>query len=156
MRLLTDAMLGRLTTYFRMCGYDTAYTPDLGIESDDAIREYAQSENRLLLTRDRELAASAEDALLLRRREIADQLQEVVDAGLDMSLPEVPERCSACNGTVERVPSDGPTPEYAPDPRSVDIWRCRQCKQHYWKGSHWDDVEETLAGLDCESNPQRE
>jgi hypothetical protein len=38
-------------------------------------------------------------------------------------------------------------PEYAPDPEDTDVWRCIDCGQFFWKGSHWDDVADTLAGL---------
>jgi uncharacterized protein with PIN domain len=34
-RLFVDAMLGRLVTYLRMCGYDMAYALDEGIESSN-------------------------------------------------------------------------------------------------------------------------
>lgn len=144
-RLLTDTMLGRLTTYLRMCGYDTVYTLDVDLESDDEIRAYASAENRQLLTRDRQPAERTEGAILLRSRDVETMLSTLRDAGFELSLPETPERCSACNGTVERVHSDEPTPEYAPDPHAVDVWRCETCGQHFWKGSHWDSVAETLA-----------
>jgi len=160
-RYLLDAMLGTLATYLRMCGYDTAYALDRGFEDDDAVRALAESENRTLLTRDQELAAQAADALLLTERDIEDQLRELGAAGVDLSLPDRPQRCSACNGRVERtdessgLPSanhseersgdiDGP-PEHVPD--DVQPYRCRECGQWFWTGSHWDDVRETLATL---------
>ena len=58
-RLLLDVMLGKLAVYLRMCGYDAAYAGDQGLEADARIREVAASEARLLLTRDRQLAAAA-------------------------------------------------------------------------------------------------
>jgi len=145
--LLTDAMLGRLTTYLRMCGYDTVYAPDEGLEADDEIREYATRTGRRLLTRDRALAAATEGAVLLEHREIRPQLREVRAAGLELALSETPERCSTCNGAVVAVGHGERTPGYAPDPVSTTVWRCRGCGQHFWKGSHWDDVGETLGSL---------
>ena len=62
-RLLLDVMLGKLAVYLRTCGYDTAYAGDRGLEADARIREVAASEGRLLLTRDRQLAAAADDVL---------------------------------------------------------------------------------------------
>jgi uncharacterized protein with PIN domain len=56
-RVLCDAMLGKLARYLRMCGYDTAYALDRGIEADAAIGELARREGRTLLTRDADLAA---------------------------------------------------------------------------------------------------
>ncbi|ERH09170.1 MAG: hypothetical protein J07HX64_00923 [halophilic archaeon J07HX64] len=57
-RLLADAMLGRLVSYLRMCGHDTVYAPDAGLEEDDDIRAVAREEGRRLLTRDRELGSA--------------------------------------------------------------------------------------------------
>lgn len=146
-KLLTDTMLGRLTTYLRMCGYDTVYTLDVGLEADDEIRRFASAEDRVLVTRDEQLAARTTGAILLESLDVTEMLSTIREAGFDVSLPETPRRCSICNGTVEAVSTEDSTPEYAPDPHSVDIWRCTQCGQHFWKGSHWDDVTETLSSL---------
>lgn len=143
-RFLLDVMLGKLATYLRMCGDDTAYALDRGIEDDDAIRTLAEAENRTLLTRDEELAARTDGSLLLTEREVEDQLRELRNAGVELSLPDQPRRCSACNGRVERADSDG-APEHVPG--GVDAYCCRDCGQWFWEGSHWDDVRETLAAL---------
>lgn len=145
-RFLLDAMLGKLARYLRMCGYDTAYALDRGIEDDDRLRDIARAEDRILVTRDQALAARTENALLLESRDIEDQLREIRAAGYELSLDE-PARCSACNGPVERVPGDRTTPEYAPDPSAQAVWQCPECGRYFWKGSHWEDVESRLAAL---------
>ncbi len=146
-RFLLDTMLGKLATYLRMCGYDTAYALDDGIEDDDAILERLQTSDRTLLTRSRALAGRAPDAILLQSRDIDDQLRELSAAGIELSLADEPARCGVCNGPVERVGVDERTPDYAPEPSDIDVWRCVDCGQHFWQGSHWDDVAETLADL---------
>jgi uncharacterized protein with PIN domain len=143
-RFLLDVMLGKLATFLRMCGYDTAYALDRGIEDDDTTRRLAADEDRTLLTRDEQLAAQAEDSVLLTEREIEDQLRELRDAGVELSLPEKPRRCSVCNGLVERAATDE-TSEHVP--AGTETYRCRDCGQWFWRGSHWDDVRETLATL---------
>ena len=147
--LLLDVMLGKLTTYLRMCGYDAAYALDRGVEADDRLLEIARGEDRLLLTRDADPArAAGEVGVLLESLEVTDQLAELSSADLELKLSE-PARCSACNATLERV--DGrETPDYAPDPDERRVWRCPACGQHFWKGSHWDRVAETLSELDAE------
>lgn len=144
MKVLTDAMLGGLTTYLRMCGYDTVYVREAGLETDDEIRAYAETDGRTLLTRDADLAARTARALLLESREIETMLSTLAAAGVDLSLPETPERCSTCNGVVESVGAEESTPEYAPAPQTDAVWRCVGCGQYFWKGSHWEDVGETL------------
>ena len=145
--LLLDVMLGKLGTYLRMCGYDAAYAMDRNAEGDADILAIAQTEGRTILTRDRDLARNAPDALLLESRETVEQLRELQAAGYELSLDEKPARCGACNAPVTRVAPEEQTPEYAPDPTFEPVWRCRECGQHFWRGSHWDDVAETLENL---------
>lgn len=142
-RLLTDAMLGRLTTYLRMLGYDTAYVLERTADpDDDRIADIAMAEGRLLLTRDEPLAGRVE-GLLIESTSIDGQLRELYRAGFNLTLDE-PKRCSRCNGPLERVPPADPTPSFAPDAADETVWRCSRCEQPYWKGSHWDDVAERL------------
>jgi len=149
-RLLLDAMLGRLRTYLRVCGHDTVYALDEGLEGDDALLEFARGTDRTVLTRDRELAARAGASVLLERRDLEGQLAELRAAGLALEPTAEPAFCGACNGPLARVDPAATTPEYAPDPATVDVWRCADCGQHFWKGSHWDDVAGTLADLPAE------
>ncbi|MFB6164442.1 MAG: Mut7-C RNAse domain-containing protein [Haloarculaceae archaeon] len=145
--LLLDAMLGKLARYLRLCGYDAAYVLDRDVEADDRVLATARAEGRTLLTRDGQLAARADDAVLLTTREIDDQLRELRDARFRLELAADPAHCGRCNGRLEPVDPTAATPEYAPDPAESDVWRCEACGQHFWKGSHWADVAETLATL---------
>lgn len=141
---LLDVMLGKLATYLRMCGYDAAYALDRGLEADDAVRALAAAESRTLLTRDEQLAAGVDGAILLTERGIEGQLRELRTAGVDLGLPAEPRRCSDCNGELEPVDAEE-APERVPD--DVEPYRCRDCGKWFWKGSHWDDVRETLEEL---------
>lgn len=145
-RLLLDAMLGKLATYLRMCGHDVAYALDRGVESDDRLLTLAGEEDRLLVTRDVDLASRADDAVLLDGKNVESQLRQVRDAGIDLVLT-APERCAECNAELERVAETEPTPEYAPAATERTVHRCPECGQHFWRGSHWDDVRERLGGL---------
>ncbi len=144
-RFLLDGMLGKLVTYLRMCGYDTVYALDEGIEADDVICERAESADRTVVTRDRELAARTDNAVLLMSREIDGQLSELHDQGIEIKLPTQPKRCSVCNGRVN--PSNlEQRPEHAPD--TVDhIWQCGACDHYFWKGSHWERVQAIIAAI---------
>lgn len=141
---LLDAMLGKLAVYLRMCGHDAAYALDRDVEADDELLAWTREEDRTLLTRDEQLAGRTDDALLLVSRETEDQLRELADAGVSLDPAERPSHCGACNGPVERVATGAETPGYAPDPAETAVWRCRNCEQCFWRGSHWDRVEETL------------
>ena len=150
-RLLLDSMLGKLATYLRMCGYDAAYVLDgrnpADDPGDDAIAERARASGRTILTRDRDLAAQADDALLLRSRDLKEQLSELDAAGYDLTLDDEPSRCGSCNGPVDSVSAGVSVPAYAPDPADTECWRCGECEQVFWKGSHWEDVRSTLDSV---------
>ncbi|GAA0252347.1 Mut7-C RNAse domain-containing protein [Haladaptatus pallidirubidus] len=140
--LFLDVMLGKLTTYLRMCGYDAASARDRGIEDDDEILKQSQEEDRTLITRDEQLSERAENGVLLTSLDPTDQLRELDARGFDLSLSD-PARCSSCNGTL--VPERGKSPDHAPDGKR--IWRCEDCGKRFWKGSHWESVERTLSDL---------
>lgn len=142
---LLDVMVGKLAVYLRMCGYDAAYALDRSIEADDDLRRLAASEGRTIITRDVDLAADADPAILLRAREIEGQLEELRVAGMDLTLADPPVRCGRCNGRLARVAEGAEIPEYVPDGATRAVWRCRACDQHFWRGSHWSNVRETLA-----------
>jgi uncharacterized protein with PIN domain len=147
MRLLLDAMCGGLRAYLRLCGHDTAYALDRDVEADDAIAALARDEDRTVVTRDRDLAAAAPDDVLLRERDPVDQLRELAAAGVPLEPTDEPERCGRCNGVLDPVPDDDPTPEYAPDPTETEVWLCRDCEQCFWRGSHYERMIETLANV---------
>ena len=147
---LLDVMLGSLASYLRMCGHDTAYALDRGVEADGDVLDLASAEGRTVLTRDVGLARRADRSILLTERDPRNQLRELAAAGVALDLRERPSRCGRCNGPVEPVPAEEATPDYAPEPSETPQRRCTVCGQVFWKGSHWDRVRETLAGLDAE------
>ena len=149
--LLLDVMCGKLATCLRMCGYDAAYALDLDVAADqnvpdDDLLAIARDEGRRIVTRDRELAARAPESVLLTTRAVEDQLAELSAAGFELSLDDEPTYCGACNGRLTAVSPSEPTPDYAPAPTEIDCWRCEDCGQHFWKGSHWEDVAATIEG----------
>ena len=165
MRFLLDAMCGGLRSYLRMCGHDAAYALDRAdgdsAPSDDAVLSLARDEDRRVVTRDRSLAARAnaagpagEDAdereragaILLTERDTIDQLRELRERGVPLALDDDPTYCGTCNGPLERTAPEEPRPDYVPDDQDP-VWRCRDCGRHFWKGTHWDRVRETLREL---------
>lgn len=142
--VLLDQMLGKLAVYLRICGYDAAYAGERGVESDETLQALARTEERVLLSGDRTLVAQVPRSVLLTERDVAAQLDELRAAGFELSLPDQPTRCGRCNGCLEAVPADADRPDYAPPPDEFDCWRCEDCGQYFWKGSHWDRVRSLL------------
>jgi len=136
---VTDATLGKLTTYMRMAGYDVTYAPDEGAVEDNEVTGLAQREGHTVLTRDVELAEKAE-GILLESEEVTNQLLELKMAGLTFELTK-PSRCSVCNGSL----SEGGKDE-APEDVS-ESWECDDCGKVHWEGTHWEDVRDTFESL---------
>lgn len=142
--LLLDLMLGKLAVYLRMCGWDAAYAGDRGLEADEVIHRVATAEDRVVVTRDRELARQATRGVLLESREVVDQVAELRSLGMQLDLCDPPIRCGRCNGILDPEPPEQTRPSYAPDDPAIACYRCRSCDQYFWKGSHWAAVRDVL------------
>ncbi len=145
MKLLCDHMLGTLAKWLRFMGYDTAYPGPL---DDTALIAAARAEGRVLLTRDKELAARSPGAVRVRSDVLEEQVREVASA-LDLRLVDPLSRCSVCNGELVPVPHEtvrGLVPEGVRS-RHQEFWQCPTCHRVYWQGSHWDKMVERLNRL---------
>jgi uncharacterized protein len=146
-RWLADEMVGRLARYLRFLGYDTLYARGL---ADDEIVALARKEDRVVLTRDRELARRAPRALLLQSTRIDDQLRAVVSAYPDLALEPRFDRCTRCNGRLAAwtPPEERAVPEGARSrwgAKSFELYRCDVCSHVYWDGSHAARVRADVA-----------
>ncbi|PSQ40099.1 hypothetical protein BRD13_00720 [Halobacteriales archaeon SW_5_70_135] len=104
-----------------MCGGLRAPLRMCGHDTAYALDRDVEADDRLLA-----LAREEERTLITRDRELA--------------------RCGRCNGRLEgvgREDSDGERPAYVPE-TADPVWRCRDCGQRFWRGSHWADVRERL------------
>jgi uncharacterized protein len=134
-RFLADAMLGRLARWLRVLGFDTIYDPSL---HDEALVRLAESEDRVLLTRDRHLLRERHprNAVEVTRDAPLEQLVALVDQLTLRPPAELFTRCLVCNAMLEDVPRDvaslPPMARELPGP----IRQCPDCKRLYWPGSH--------------------
>ncbi len=142
-------MLGTLTRYLRFMGYDTMSANSLSPGStreDTLLLAIAVRDDRVLLTRDRELARRGESrAVYVASEAIRDQIRQMTDLGL--IEPEIHmSRCSLCNtrlrpATAREVRE---TP-YAPrSGRGKEFSWCPVCRKLYWMGSHSERLEQCL------------
>ncbi len=139
-------MLGSLARWLRFMGYDTAYPSPMG---DTELIAKARAEDRVLLTRDKELAARLPGAVLIRTDVLEEQIREVA-AVLPLRLVDPLSRCSVCNAKIEPVSSEQ-VKDLVPEgvlSRHDAFWRCPQCGRVYWQGTHWDRMVQRLDRLD--------
>ena len=149
MKFLADRMLGTLTRYLRLMGYDTLSANSLepgDTREDTALLALARAEGRILLTRDRELARRGGDlAVYLPGESVMEQVRALSSLGL-ITPGLVMDRCSLCN-TVLRPATEAEVrgADYTPAGRaSLEFFTCPSCMRIYWMGSHGRNLRESL------------
>jgi uncharacterized protein with PIN domain len=137
-------MLGRLGRWLRILGYDTGF--DSGTD-DWALFRRARAEDRLLLTRDRQLAARRGVlALLIESEELAAQVRQVV-AAVGPSPEGAFTRCPVCNGRLTPLSREEARERVPPHVhRTQQVFRlCAECDRVYWRGTHWEQMRDILG-----------
>ena len=146
MKFIADHMLGSLARWLRFLGFDTAYPEVL---SDKELADLAAIEDRILLTRDKELAnAKGASALLINGTDIDEQLSQVMDA-YDLEIKDELSRCSLCNSILIPVKKEhvkGKVPERVYEFQN-EFRECSQCKKYYWPGTHYKNIKNKLEDL---------
>ncbi len=156
MKFIADSMLGRLSRWLRLLGYDTLYYPHI---EDRVLLRIAREDNRILLTRDTCLVKirGLKDFLLLKDNNPFKQLKNVIET-FKLKLNDKSEsaggivtlsRCADCNGSIFNTPKEevkGLVPEYVY--QTSDIFRqCSRCGKIYWKGTHPEKFRKKLAEI---------
>ena len=148
MRFVADAHLGGLARLLRMAGFDTLYDNHY---HDDDVEDIAQDEDRVVLTRDREL---------LKRRTIThgcyihsldppEQLRELFDR-LDLAEVARPfTLCLHCNVPLHAVAKADVSERLPASVREEqeEFTTCDDCRRVYWKGSHYKRMQALLAAV---------
>jgi hypothetical protein len=137
-RFVLDNHLGRLAAYLRMLGVDVLYHND----SDDAeLAQIAESQGRILLTRDRRLLMrnAVTHGYCVRSLEPDEQVGEVLRRYDLASFLKPFRRCLRCNGDLQPVEKEAVLERLQPLTRRYfdDFAQCPACGQVYWKGSHY-------------------
>jgi uncharacterized protein len=156
-RFVLDTHLGRLAAYLRMLGFDAVYRNDF---EDKALAALSAAEDRILLTRDRRL--------LMRRLvkfgyclRSLDSRWQVVEVLRRYRLAErtVPfQRCLRCNHPLEAVSKETVIDQLELLTKQYydEFHRCPACGQIYWKGSHYERMQNLIAELNQNSSMPKE
>lgn len=134
--VFADMMLGRLATWLRLIGADVAYGN--AIDDDELLRR-AETEHRLVLTRDHALARrlAPEARFVIAHDRLADQLRQVA-AAFDLTGLRPFSRCVRCNVLIEEVDKEMVRERLWPYVYGTQerILRCPSCGRLYWGATH--------------------
>ncbi|MFH7027023.1 MAG: Mut7-C RNAse domain-containing protein [Heteroscytonema crispum UTEX LB 1556] len=144
-RFVLDIHLGKLATSLRLLGFDTLYRNDY---DDEELARISSSEERILLTRDKGLLMRSivTYGYYVRQTNPQQQILEVMRRFDLFNLVSPFHRCLRCNGILKSVAKESVIQEL---PETVklqnnEFHRCQDCAQIYWKGSHYDRLQQFI------------
>jgi uncharacterized protein with PIN domain len=150
MKVLCDQMLGSLATWLRILGIDTMYpSNDM---SDDELLQIAQKEQRLIISRDKQLIARGKKRMIpvleLRTTSLDDQLEAVLKA-VPLEKNKLLTRCTLCNTLLRPVEKHDVTGQVPPKvlDSQKDFWYCPHCEKYYWMGTHYQNMMQKINRL---------
>lgn len=157
-------MLGKMGKFLRILGFDTKIAdPDL---SDTQILEEALSDERILLTKDKEFHGrmlnsyypSNEQGMSLYVNEpnLESQISFIFKSlDIDPSFITIDDpqsfikRCSVCNGNVKSIDKESIKDSISNGTYEHHdlFWQCSSCHSIFWIGAHWKKIFETMAKI---------
>ena len=147
MLFLVDAMLGNLAKKLRLFGFDTEYLSD--IEDSDLI-EKAKKENRIIISKDRNLVNRAKkngiSSVYIAKNNEIEQFLEILK-NISLELKEISgdtARCTKCNSLTSQIDKSeikNKIPQRILD-YNDKFWKCDGCDQIYWEGTHIKNLQE--------------
>lgn len=145
---LLDVHLGGLARYLRMAGFDCLYQSqhDYG---DALLATLAATNDYILLTRDIGLLKRGKVKYGRWVRQILpeQQFKEIVQHYQLVSEFRPFSRCIKCNGQITSVKKQQVAERIPPRilEEQNEFSQCQSCQQIYWKGSHFDKIQQMLA-----------
>ncbi|MHB9154769.1 MAG: Mut7-C RNAse domain-containing protein [Endomicrobiales bacterium] len=148
-KFIVDFMLGRLTKWLRIFGYDTVYLTE---PNRAALILRSLRENRTVITRDHKLSRKrAWKTVLIESDLLREQLGQLI-AGRHVAVSPARffTRCTVCNGLINPVEHREEVKALVPEyvyATCENFSRCSGCGKVYWAGTHRDLLLKDLARL---------
>lgn len=148
MKFIADCMLGKLAKWLRILGFDTLF---FSIIDDDDLLSLAKAEGRILLTRDTDLSGKGGEVqtFFVRSEVWRDQVLQVLDE-LDIWNAARPySRCLECNTDLKPLPKERARNLVSAFvfEKSESFALCPDCGRVFWKGSHFEDMNEKIIDI---------
>jgi uncharacterized protein with PIN domain len=148
MTFIADTMLGKLSRWLRILGYDTVYDKNATIEQ---IADMALNSDAAFLTRRTyfPIKTAIKNMVFIPHEKIEDQLKYIAERfNLNISGPFFT-RCLNCNKEIVPVAKDklqGKVPQRTFEGTN-DFYLCPQCNKIYWHGTHYKNTLNKLARI---------
>jgi uncharacterized protein with PIN domain len=145
-RFIADSHLGGLARLLRMTGFDTLHD---NAYADDEIRRLAAHDERIVLTRDRELLKCRDltHGCYVHALKPQEQLREIVGR-LQLAASLAPfTRCLRCNLPLADIAKEEVLDRLPPTVahRYPRFRTCPGCARVYWEGGHWQRMQAVLT-----------
>ncbi len=146
-----DVHLGKLARWLRLLGLDVLYRNDY---TDPELADISAAEHRILLTRDRRLLFYRRVTYghFIRDSDPFEQVRDVIRHYQLKSRLQPFSRCIKCNGRLETVHKNDILDRL--EPKTIQFYdtfyRCADCGQIYWQGSHLNGISKHLKALGCD------
>lgn len=140
-KFIADVNIGKAAVLLRALGFDTLWEDRL---DDAVIAEIAESEKRIVLTRDIDLLKrkSIVYGMFVDSLEPFEQTRLVVERfGLNPPY-ELFSRCTRCNSVLESVKKEDIIERLLPKTKLYyhSFFICPGCEKIYWEGSHREKI----------------
>ena len=147
-KFVLDVHLGRLAAYLRMLGFDTLYQNKY---DDSELANISVAEKRILLTCDKKLLMRKiiTHGYYVREHQPKKQLLEIIKRFDLFSSFKPFTRCMRCNSEIKAVDKEAIKTRFMPRTQNDynEFWQCSNCKKVYWKGSHYQRMQEQIKLL---------
>ncbi len=140
-------MLGKLSRYLLICGYDCEYRKSF---ADRELVDFARSQQRIILSRDRKLClelAADLPATLIHSTELREQLKRLKEEHeLKFLRARLFKRCLKCNRKITPISKKAVRDEVPAETYNWidDYYCCPDCDSVYWHGSHFKAIKNRL------------
>lgn len=152
MLFLVDSMLGNVAKKLQLLGYDTEYKSDY---DDLKLLEQAKKQQRVIISKDHDLIARAKKqeikSVYVTKEDEIEQFLEILKH-VSLKLDEITgdtARCTKCNSPTSQIDKSNVEDKV---PKKVlefneKFWKCDNCNQIYWEGTHIIKLQEFLVKL---------
>ena len=150
MKFLCDQMLGTLAKWLRLFGFDTFYANSE--MEDEELLQVAKKEDRVIITRDKQLIARGKKEKLpvieMNTTGLDEQLTLVLK-NVDIDQKAILSRCSVCNTILNEI-KKSEVKNKVPGKifeNNEKFWFCSKCDKIYWMGSHYERILNTIEKI---------